>query len=82
MSGLSGLSAPSHDITDKPIGRGQVLRSTQPTDTLQVSKIEGSLRDDDFRGGIHNLDHSLNGAAAVTNDLGTASKAKSEGDSR
>ena len=71
----------SNGITEMSIGNGQKINTATPMDNVEIAlEIESSIRDEKFAGGIHNIEHSLTGADAVTNDVGAASKVKHQFD--
>lgn len=76
---LDGGSGPSEGIHDVRIDRPkQSINTAVAMDNVkQAMDIPSSILDeDDFGGGVDNLEHSLKGSSAVNEDVGAAGHVK------
>lgn len=76
---LRGGKGPSEGMHDKKIDRPQqsIMTATAMDNVDLALDIESSiLEEGGFRGGIDNLEHSLKGASAETEDVGAAGPVK------
>ena len=74
---LKGGSGPSEEIVTKDIGDGQKINTAFAMDNVDlVMPMDSSIKDQSWRGGPENLQHSLTGASAENEDVGAAGSVK------
>jgi hypothetical protein len=75
---LTGGSGPSNEIKDYPVDRpDQSIKTAFAMDNVALAmKIDTSMKDMSWPGGISNIKHSLTGASAVNEEVGAAGKVK------
>ena len=75
---LKGGSGPSNSIQHSPVDRpDQTINTALAMDNVKMAmNIPSSILDDKFAGGPDNVKHSLNGATAVSEEVGAAGGVK------